>query len=615
MKQKNDTRKSPGNNDNKPDAKPGRKVNFGEHKDKSEFSHSETLPNLNSITSDVDLSGAIRNTDTMVIEPPPRGCRYQNDFTNLPPPIESSKTHWYEFIRHIGQGGMGTIYEGRDIKTDRLGRDVWDKPVAIKKLSSDLAYSREKERWDERVRQFNSEVSILKSLEHPNIVTVSDYEDRVDGLYCMMQLLEGEDAEKLLLREGTLTWEETRPIIMDACSGLAAAHNEGIIHLDIKPGNIFVTKNKRPLSRSTTDDMDLDDAEDEKVAKILDFGISKNLKKIDTSDDGKVSGTPAYMAPEQWVNGRIDAKTDIYALGAVIYDFLEGNPPFLPEGSTTRDLWVFVNKISKEEPPMMKNPSMPSGLSDIVMKCLAKDPNDRYHSVKDLRRALKNLDGNSKYFSSPSWTPLPNVKRKPSLKKHIIGGALLAAVIAGGATTGLFLSGNSSEDRQPAPVQDSVIHDNKIVSDKNQEKASNQSTPSPVPISKVLALKTSIPGVEVSLDGVLVGKTSGEGVLELDMSEKEGVLGLVLSRKGYAEKTLRLEVDDLDPGSNIRKVKMEKARRSDPGKRTNGSGREVPRNYSSKSKEPSRKTVPRITSEGTEDDDNEGPRFKITSEQ
>ncbi len=203
----------------------------------------------------------------------------------------------YEIRSPIGAGGMGEVYRARDT---RLGREV-----AIKVLPEDLAE-------DPRVRtRFEREAKAVAALSHPNIMALYDVGAEGDTSYAVMELLEGETLRRRVARSA-LPWRKTIEIAGAVADGLAAAHARGIVHRDIKPENIFIT----------TDG----------VVKILDFGIARLERKLAADEQGEVStlpvpttegmpiGTPAYMSPEQVEGGHVDARSDVFSLGCVLYE-------------------------------------------------------------------------------------------------------------------------------------------------------------------------------------------------------------------------------------------------------------------------------------------------------
>jgi serine/threonine-protein kinase len=263
----------------------------------------------------------------------------------------------YNVVALIGSGGMGEVYRARD---PRLGREV-----AIKVLSPRTGGGDPTLRLDREARA-------VAALNHPNILAVYDVgvADRVP--YVVSELLEGETL-RARLRSGPLPWPAGVDLGRQAASGLAAAHDKGIVHRDLKPENLFLTRDGR--------------------LKILDFGLARQVvtpaNPTDTpttpllTQPGTVLGTVGYMAPEQ-VRGRaVDARSDVFSFGAVLYEMLSGRRAFTGGSSVET-----MNAILTEEPPSLSGGEVPAGLERIVLRCLGKEPDARFSSARDLAAAL-----------------------------------------------------------------------------------------------------------------------------------------------------------------------------------------------------------------------------------
>ena len=272
----------------------------------------------------------------------------------------------YRIVSKIGAGGMGEVYLAED---SRLGRKV-----ALKVLSADLA------RNEDRVRRFEQEARAASALSHPNILTIFDIGKEDSTHFIATEFIEGQTLRSVLTR-GRMKVGEVLDIALQAASALAAAHAAGIIHRDIKPENVMV----RP----------------DGLVKTLDFGLAKlieaqapsadsgarTIAKANT-DPGTVMGTAAYMSPEQARGQTVDARTDIFSLGVVIYEMIAGRAPF--DGETASH--VIVSILEKEPAPLTRSsPDAPDELERIVTKSLAKDKDERYQTVKDLLIDLKRL--------------------------------------------------------------------------------------------------------------------------------------------------------------------------------------------------------------------------------
>jgi serine/threonine protein kinase len=258
----------------------------------------------------------------------------------------------YRLIERIGAGGMGEVWRGED---SRLLR-----PVAIKILPPQLAADGE---WKER---FLREARTVAQLNHPNIATIYAIDQQGDSLFIAMELVEGEPLSNMIARGPMLPADAVR-VAAHVCDGLAEAHSKGIIHRDIKPDNILVSK---------------------KVVKVLDFGIAKQLGGTadpSLTQGGMVMGTPHYMSPEQAMAKLVDEHTDIFSLGVVLYEMLSGEKPFTGDAATE-----VLLKIVMQEPRDIGQAAfgITSALANIVRRCMNKQPNERYASCNELRQAL-----------------------------------------------------------------------------------------------------------------------------------------------------------------------------------------------------------------------------------
>src|SRR5467141_254804 len=271
----------------------------------------------------------------------------------------------YEILSAIGAGGMGEVYKARDTRLDRI--------VAIKVLPTHLA-----DRTELRER-FEREARTIASLNHPHICTLFDigHQDGID--YLVMEYLEGETLAQRLVKS-SLPLEQVLQYAIEIADALDKAHRKGVTHRDLKPGNIMLTK---------------------AGTKLLDFGLAKlkqeiapanvQLSELPTADDpltaqGSIVGTLQYMAPEQLEGKEVDARTDIFAFGAVVYEMATGKRAF--EGKTQASV---VGAILKDDPPPISSlqPMTPPALDRVVKKCLAKEPEKRWQAASDVCDELK----------------------------------------------------------------------------------------------------------------------------------------------------------------------------------------------------------------------------------
>ncbi len=282
-------------------------------------------------------------------------------------------SHFY-IIRTLGSGGMGVVYEAQDTRLPRS--------VAIKVLREDLT------RDVDAIRRFKREARLAASLNHPNICTILEVSDDVSPSFIAMELLEGRSLKSRLLG-GPLALREIVDIARQVCDALGAAHDQGVIHRDITPANIFVTTGG--------------------LVKLLDFGLAKHFPSAatdgQTTDDltgaGTVPGTIHYMSPEQLAGGVVDHRCDLFALGAVLYHAATGARPFdvLPRSALSSAI-----RFQPHMPMRQLAPECPIELERIVDRLLEKDSDKRYQSSSSVRAALDALDAGFRVASPPALT-------------------------------------------------------------------------------------------------------------------------------------------------------------------------------------------------------------------
>ncbi len=294
----------------------------------------------------------------------------------------------YEIVAPIGAGGMGEVYRARD---PRIGRDV-----AIKVLPAEFAADRE------RLLRFQQEARAAGALNHPNLASVYDIGEHDAKPYIVEELLEGETL-RARLRGAPLSGRRAIDYGIQIARGMAAAHEKGIIHRDLKPENIFITNDGR--------------------VKILDFGLAKLTSKSNDGDSatlqktepGRVMGTAAYMSPEQVRGEKLDARSDIFSFGCVLYEMLTGSQPFArPTGIET------MNAILNSDPADISK--MTPALARILSKCLEKHPQARFQSAGDLAFHLEAISDLS----------APSIAAPAQVRKALLRGAVVVILLAAG---------------------------------------------------------------------------------------------------------------------------------------------------------------------------------------
>ena len=321
----------------------------------------------------------------------------------------------YEVLAPLGAGAMGEVYYARDPELDR--------PVAIKVLTTSRATGLQLER-------FQREARAVARITHPHICTVYDV-GQLDGVpFLVMELLEGETLAARL-EHGPLPLDRALGFAGQIAGALDAAHRKGVIHRDLKPSNVMLTAGG---------------------VKLLDFGLAKlndiesesalagSTESLLLTEHGTVLGTVPYMAPEQIEARETDARTDIFALGVILYEMASGRPPF--EGRSPASVMAAI--LTHDPQPLSSaRPDVPAGVERVVAKCLAKDPDERWQSAADLMSALL-------------WSRDDNASRKApaarSRRSRVTRGALAAAVLLAGAAAGLWISARGLPGSASAPA-------------------------------------------------------------------------------------------------------------------------------------------------------------------
>ena len=290
----------------------------------------------------------------------------------------------YRILNKLGEGGMGAVYRAEQISLKRT--------VALKVLKSELSAE------PGLVRRFNAEAELAAKLNHPNTVTLYDFGQDADGaLFIAMEYLEGRSLRELMMKEGPLAPARSLAITDQVCASLSDAHGRGIVHRDLKPDNVMLVQiGKRS-----------------EVVRVLDFGIAKlreeqgDITAMPMTRAGDLLGTPQYMAPEQIRGEKVDARTDVYALGAMLYEMVTGRLPF--EGPT---LMVILSKHLTElpVPPNLRRPDLgiPLPLCQVIMDSLQKDPAARPVTMEVLSERLSALGLFNPSRDNPAGSRMPS---------------------------------------------------------------------------------------------------------------------------------------------------------------------------------------------------------------
>ncbi|MDY7232193.1 serine/threonine-protein kinase [Hyalangium rubrum] len=321
----------------------------------------------------------------------------------------------YQLERLLGEGSMGRVFQARHI---RLGRQV-----ALKVLRPQHAHD------SSFVRRFFQEARSVNQINHEHIVEIFDFAEEMEQgrVYCVMELLRGQSLAALL-KEEKLSLERIQRIGVQVCAALGAAHKVGVVHRDVKPDNLFITH------RGGQPDF----------VKVLDFGVAKILTSEGTNGtlDGTIIGTPTYMAPEQAAGLPVDHRADIYAVGNLLYEMLAGHPPFQAPAFGQ----LVVQIITQAPPPLpatlASGEPMPKALAQLVLRCLAKEPEGRPQQLSEVMTALLSLTAVAQPvppMDPEEDVPTRNQRVKPdSLLRHprlpLVVGSMALAMLAGAVT-------------------------------------------------------------------------------------------------------------------------------------------------------------------------------------
>ena len=414
--------------------------------------------------------------------------------------IRETFSDHYDVEREIGRGGMATVYLATDLKHDRK--------VALKVLRPELTSALGGER-------FPTEIRIIAGLTHPHILPLHDSGELGGFLYYVMPYVEGQSLRERLKDEGELPVHDAVRILREVADALAYAHGRGIVHRDIKPANVMLSG---------------------RHALVTDFGVAKAVsaaggEKLTTV--GIALGTPTYMSPEQaMAQPDIDARSDIYALGILAYEMLTGRPPFQKD---TPQAQLSAQVMESPAPLSEVGVSISGSLEALIMRCLEKDPGDRWQSAEEVVGRLEELATPSGGVTPTHTRPVKGVAgRKPRRAPVMVGAAVvLAAAVTGGL---LMLGGDADGDIDSVavlPIQDISGNDQAFVN--------------AVHDALVTALARADVVSVVSRSNVM--RFQGTGQTTREIADALNVQAVVEGTVFRADERMRINVQMVDPES------------------------------------------------------------------
>src|SRR5271165_2023474 len=270
----------------------------------------------------------------------------------------------YEILKMLGEGGMGTVYKARDRELDRT--------VALKVIRPELAGK------PEILRRFKQELILARQVTHRNVIRIFDLGVADNLKFITMDFVEGRDLKSVLTEKRKFPASEACDVIRQVCLGLEAAHNEGVVHRDLKPQNIMLDTQGRVY--------------------LMDFGLARSMELVGMTRTGALLGTPAYLSPEQAKGEKVDARTDLFSLGVIFYELLTG---VLPYRADTMMATLIQRSKEPATPPNQLEPSIPPAINDVVMKCLQISPERRYQHAGEILQDLAALSG----APAQKWKP------------------------------------------------------------------------------------------------------------------------------------------------------------------------------------------------------------------
>jgi serine/threonine protein kinase/Flp pilus assembly protein TadD len=310
------------------------------------------------------LLGSVWGPDPTDAGQDPGSSRPPGDIPDLTETMETPKEELttgstfagrYQIIEELGKGGMGRVYKALDRKINEK--------IALKLIKPEIAKDKK------TIERFSNELRLARKIRHKNVCGMFDLGEEHGIHYITMEFVDGEDLRRSIRRFGQLPLGKSISVTTQICEGLAEAHRLGVVHRDLKSSNIMIDK--------------------EGSVRIMDFGIARSLETEGITGSGVIIGTPEYMSPEQVEGKEVDRRSDIYSLGIILYEMVTGRVPF--KGETALSI-AMKQKTEKPEDPRLLNPLLPDDLSQIIMKCLEKDRQNRYKNTDELRSEIIKIE-------------------------------------------------------------------------------------------------------------------------------------------------------------------------------------------------------------------------------
>ncbi|MFH1785840.1 MAG: serine/threonine-protein kinase [Candidatus Micrarchaeota archaeon] len=420
-------------------------------------------------------------------------------------PLIGKSINQYDIVDYVGCGGMGMVYKAKDPSDP-------DKFLALKLMHPHLSA------LESARRMFFREIKTSARIDHPNVVTVHDFDEFNHQLYLVMDFIKGADLNNHIHQNGPVSLAQALSIAVQICDGMAAAHGNNVVHRDLKLENIILA----------------DDPSSPRV-KIVDMGLAKIFDANSVQGDGVTSpgvvkGTPEYMSPEAFTGGRLDHRTDIYSIGVILYYLVCNQFPFVsksdrndPEGALQIGMKVLEGKFKH---PIEVDPSIAKTLNNIILKALARKADDRYQTAREFRDAIVNYATAAKIPLDLPDFPIPEMPAPLVVVKHRAPRSLWLAIgVLSFALTGLLTWGHFEKPRPQPPIP----------AERVQEKPYN------------VFINTNPGGAlvemhETATDGTVWLRNVGETPIR---NEFVGKQTLVISIPGYHPKYI-----DIDPSNN-----------------------------------------------------------------